>query len=564
MRISNNMQTHNFLSSLNKSQERENNIQEQLSDGKAIHRPSDSPVKTVRSLRNNTNLSLNGQYAQNLQDAQSWMNTTDGSMSSLSAIMIKANELVVSADDTKTPDELNIVGKQVNELINEIVSIGNTKVGDRYVFAGQNDSTQPFTRTRVKDPNSSKTQEIIVYNGDSNKISMPIQQGAANPNQDSINLTGTDVFGPITPVYGQQTLSSLNHLLEIKNELQKTASISQTNDAGGIGTVGGTYTGAGFTSFDVRINAIDNGPVLPAATGLAAGTATAVTPTTPAPVPGTGHVTGASYSTDGGNTWIPVPTAQIDGVSTPSASIITLPSGITFTITDSAKNTPYYTNATSIPPVINQDGNGNSHADVYSFRVPQAPGVIQQSNPKGGAATVIGTFTGSNTPYSVRITGTNAAGQITGAKYSTDGGISWDGLSTVSIGSPSTLSLSKGVNLTVAASPRNTVEDSYSFQVPQGHGPDVKWLSGVATNYVKNDHNLQLQAHTQLGSRMSMYEMAANMLQDQKLTIETDLSENEDIDMAKALTDFNTSKNVYQSSLSVGAKIMPKTLVDFL
>jgi len=67
-----------------------------------------------------------------------------------------------------------------------------------------------------------------------------------------------------------------------------------------------------------------------------------------------------------------------------------------------------------------------------------------------------------------------------------------------------------------------------------------------------------------LGSRMSMYEMVANMMQDQKLTIETDLSENEDIDMAKAITDFNTSKNVYQSALSVGAKIMPKSLVDFL
>jgi len=556
MRISNNMQTHSFLSSLNKSQERENSIQEQLSDGKAIHRPSDSPVRTVRSLRNNTNLSLNGQYAQNLQDAQSWMNTTDGSMSSVSTIMIKANELVVSADDTKTPDEIHTIGRQIDELINELVSIGNTKVGDRYVFAGQSDSTQPFVRTTVKDPNSNITQEVVIYNGDNSKISMPTQQGIANPTQDSINLTGADVFGPITSVYGQQTVSTLNRLLEIKNEMGKTSAVSQTNRVGGIGTVGGAYTGAGFTSFAVRIDTIDNGAApsaIPSATGVAT-TSTSV-----------GHVTGASYSTDGGNTWINVGAAQIDGVSTPSTSIITLPSGITFSITDSSKNIAYYSNAASVPPLINEDEVGNRHGDVYSFRVPQTPHKVSQSNVMGGTATVAGTYTGkTSSPYSVCITGLDAAGQVTGAKYSTDGGITWDGISTVTPGSPSTLSLANGVSLNVAANIKNMLDDTYSFKVPQGNGPDVKWLSGVATAEIQNDHNMQLQAQTQLGSRMSMYEMVANMMQDQKLTIETDLSENEDIDMAKAITDFNTSKNVYQSALSVGAKIMPKSLVDFL
>lgn len=129
MRVSDNMVRYNFLTSLNKSQQRENDIQEQLSDGKSIHRPSDDPVKTVRSLRNNTNLVTNVQFTQNLQDAQSWMDSTDGAMSDLSSIMIKMNEVVTSADDTKTPDEKNTIGQQVDQMINQIVSIGNTKVG---------------------------------------------------------------------------------------------------------------------------------------------------------------------------------------------------------------------------------------------------------------------------------------------------------------------------------------------------------------------------------------------------------------------------------------------------
>jgi|GEM_PF-935202 len=544
MRISDNMVKYSFLRSLNKSQERENNVQEQLADGKAIHRPSDDPVKTVRSLRNATNLATNTQFTQNLQDAQSWMNSTDGAMSDLSSIMIKANELVTSADDTKTPDEKNIIGKQVDQLINQIVTLGNTKVGDRYIFAGQNDSTQPFTRTTVKDPNSDKTQEVVIYTGDSSKISMAIQKGATNSNQDSVNLTGADVFGPVTNVYGNQTVSALNRLLEIKGELGKTATVSQTNKNGGIGSVTGTYTGAGFASFDVRVDEVD----------ASLGT-------------GIGHVTGASYSTDGGTTWSSVAAAGIDATNavTPSATTITLPSGITFNITDSASNKPYYTNAASIPPVINQNTTGAVQADVYSFRVPQVAATIAQSNTTGGTATLAGTYSGTgSTAYSVRITGANATGQVTGAEYSTDLGVTWGAVPGITTGSPSTITLTNGVQLNIAANTTNATDDTYAFQVPQGNGPDAKWLSGIATQYVQDDHNMQLKAQTGLGTRMSMYEMTSNMMSNQQLTIKTDLSTNEDIDMAKAITDFNTSKTVYQSALAVGAKIMTKSLVDFL
>lgn len=514
MRVTNNMTSYGFLRSLNKSQEREYAIQEQLSDGKAIHRPSDDPVKTVRSLRFNTNLSMNEQFTQNLQDAQSWMDNTDGAMSDLSSIMSKVNELVISADDTKTTTDLNTIGKQIDEMINQIVSIGNTKIGDRYIFAGQNDATQPFVRTTITDPNSNKTQEVVVYNGDSNKISMPIQAGAANPNQDSINLTGADVFGPVTNVYGKQTVSVLNRLLEIKSELGKTSAISQTNSAGGIGAVGGTYTLPGFATFDVRVDNVTGG-----------------------------QVDAASYSNDGGNTWIAVGGAGTS-ITAGDPSVINLPNGVNFSVTASA---------------------GNAAKDVYSFRVPQTPAIVSQSNTTGGAATVTGVYTGSGiTSYTLKITGKDALGQITGADYSTDGGATWGAVTSLVTGSPSTLSLPNGVSLNIASTVNNTVDDTYSFKLPQGKGADAKWLSNVATQTVQDDHDMQLKAQTQLGTRMAMYEMAANVMQNQNLTITTDLANNEDIDMAKAITDFNTSKTVYEAALSVGAKIMTKSLVDYI
>ena len=221
MRITNNTITYNFLTSLNKSLERQNSIQEQLSDGKAIHRPSDDPVKAIRSLRFNSNLKQNEQFTQNLKDAQSWMETTDGAMSDLSSIMINVKELVIQASTGTNPqDAVQTIGKSVDNLINQIVTIGNTKLGDRYVFAGQMDKTQPYTRNG----------DTIAYDGDTAKISMPIQPGTATPTQDSVNLTGAEVFGA-------NGTEILNHLLEIKQHLDS----GTIADQAWLGTTGLNY-----------------------------------------------------------------------------------------------------------------------------------------------------------------------------------------------------------------------------------------------------------------------------------------------------------------------------------
>lgn len=203
MRITNNTITYNFLNSLNKSLERQNEVQEQLSDGKAIHRPSDDPVKAIRSLRFNSNLKQNEQFTQNLKDAQSWMETTDSALSDIGSMIIAIKEQVVGASNGTNPeDAVKIVGKAVDNLIDHIITVANTKLGDRYVFSGQNDKTEPFKRVG----------DTIMYNGDANKISMPIQPGVATPEQDSVNMTGYDVFGSDLEVF--------NHLIEIKQKLE--------------------------------------------------------------------------------------------------------------------------------------------------------------------------------------------------------------------------------------------------------------------------------------------------------------------------------------------------------
>lgn len=202
MRITSNIITQGFLNSLNKSLQRQNTLQEQLADGKAIHRPSDDPVRVVRSLRFNSNLTANEQFTQNVKDAISWMETSDGALSNMSSIMIRAKEIVIQAANPNPDTAYETIGTEIDGLINSLIDTANSKIGDRFVFAGQMDKTQPLLRTG----------DIITYQGDTNKISLRIQPGATSPAQDSINLTANEVFG--------DNLELLNHLVEIKNHLQ--------------------------------------------------------------------------------------------------------------------------------------------------------------------------------------------------------------------------------------------------------------------------------------------------------------------------------------------------------
>lgn len=222
MRIANNTMIYNFLSSLNKSQQRMNTIQEQLSDGKLVHRPSDDPVRAIRSLRLNTDLMTNEQYTQNAKDAQSWLNQTDSSLSGMNSLLQRARELLIDSVSPNPSVAFTTAAAELDGLINQAVSLGNAQSGNRYIFAGQQDHVNggPFVRMTINGV------EQVVYKGDDNKISMRLQPGAANPDQDSVNATGQDVFGPMVTVQdavtGQvyTTSAAFRDLLAIKEQLQ--------------------------------------------------------------------------------------------------------------------------------------------------------------------------------------------------------------------------------------------------------------------------------------------------------------------------------------------------------
>ncbi|MFJ8089711.1 flagellar hook-associated protein FlgL [Lysinibacillus sp. NPDC095746] len=73
-----------------------------------------------------------------------------------------------------------------------------------------------------------------------------------------------------------------------------------------------------------------------------------------------------------------------------------------------------------------------------------------------------------------------------------------------------------------------------------------------------------LAVRADVGARQNRVEMMENRLSLQEINVTKQLSKNEDTDYAKTITDMVTQESIHQAALSVGAKIIQQTLVDFI
>ena len=129
-------------------QYRLNRIQEKLASGVNIQRASDDPLNSTRLQQLQEATEDDDQYVRNIGQMLSELNTVDSSISDVVSLAQRARELAVQAgNDTLNQANLTAISQEVDQLINQAVQVGNTKLGQRFVFAGFAGQTQPFSRT---------------------------------------------------------------------------------------------------------------------------------------------------------------------------------------------------------------------------------------------------------------------------------------------------------------------------------------------------------------------------------------------------------------------------------
>jgi flagellar hook-associated protein 3 FlgL len=146
--------------------------EEKVATGRNINRPSDNPVGLVDALGLRNGLARLEQYQRNMEMGKTWLDLTGTVCEQAGDVAQQAQEIALNLQDgTQTPEMRTALANQVDLLLDQAVSLGNTQLSGRYIFAGYRTQAQPFTRTTVGGA------ETVQYNGDANDFQIQVGPG---------------------------------------------------------------------------------------------------------------------------------------------------------------------------------------------------------------------------------------------------------------------------------------------------------------------------------------------------------------------------------------------------
>ncbi|MGN6522738.1 MAG: flagellar hook-associated protein FlgL [Actinomycetes bacterium] len=158
--------------------------QEQLSSGRRLNRPSDSPVDTVNAMQLRAEKARATQYGRNIDDGLSWLNTADTAMTQAYDMVDRVRQLAVQAGNAAMPqDSLDAMAKEVDQIRDGLKQLGNTQYAGKYIFAGTRTQTQPFDAKGVYVGNTSQVLRTVSSDPQSGEI--------------GVNVNGSEVFGTL-------------------------------------------------------------------------------------------------------------------------------------------------------------------------------------------------------------------------------------------------------------------------------------------------------------------------------------------------------------------------------
>ena len=93
---------------------------------------------------------------------------------------------------------------------------------------------------------------------------------------------------------------------------------------------------------------------------------------------------------------------------------------------------------------------------------------------------------------------------------------------------------------------------------------DSHWLSSDGVTLADVANLVTLQAHTETGARLNLYTDSKDVLTNHKENITRDITDVSGTDVAELATKLMQQQTIMSMSLSMGARILPLSLVDYL
>jgi flagellar hook-associated protein 3 len=203
-RVSDTLVTQRLVNQLDADEVTLTRLQTEVSTGQALVLPSDNPTAAERGMELMQQIAQNTQYQSNVTANQTFLTSTDSAMTGIANLLNTAQSTAQGAiGTTVTATEQKAAAQQIQQVISQLVNIGNQTIQGRYLFAGSQTSVQPFTFNG----------QYVQYNGNQSPLN-----SFSDLNQIfTTNVNGNSVFGTLSS--GVQGTTDLNPVLTASTKL---------------------------------------------------------------------------------------------------------------------------------------------------------------------------------------------------------------------------------------------------------------------------------------------------------------------------------------------------------
>ncbi|MBE0569718.1 MAG: flagellar hook-associated protein FlgL [Deltaproteobacteria bacterium] len=154
-------------------------INAKIASGKRINKPSDDATGIARALDYKVDISTGEQYLKNIREAETSIGFAENTLSSVSSALTRATELAIQgANGTIDASSRSAIAAETGQLRDQLLSLANSKLGNRYVFSGFRTDTASFDAS-------------FAYRGDSGSVNAMIARDTLL----SQNVGGQTAFG---------------------------------------------------------------------------------------------------------------------------------------------------------------------------------------------------------------------------------------------------------------------------------------------------------------------------------------------------------------------------------
>lgn len=156
--------------------------QDQISSGRRLGKPSDSPTDTATAMSLRSDHQRGEQLDRAIDDGSARLSTADQALMQTNTLLLRVRQLAVAgSNDTNTAAERAAMAAEVDQLRASLLDVANTRYLGQPVFAGTQDTENAYDASGA-------------YLGNTTALERRVTTG---PDRVAVSITGPDTFGTL-------------------------------------------------------------------------------------------------------------------------------------------------------------------------------------------------------------------------------------------------------------------------------------------------------------------------------------------------------------------------------